>query len=448
MESLLAEAQLWSENERVNWSELARRYGLTQSNGGQSIKEFLRDRNIAAASRQECQRSARRKRKTLPGGVPFPMQHHSSFHKKKLFNEIPEAIPVVPTLVPSLTYNKAEKKVIEKDVTVYTNKVPLMDIRRRLLEKHEKLGLLRQEYSEHDDLSHPTATRYLKIWHDHSSIAGHGHFLVSVSVIYDSALFLSQEEADLKLERSIDVQSTIETPELHILGRSSSSIEDQALFSACRNQCLSDLNTPLHLSNGVQVNDVMRFFHGDGPAQQFEAGNSVGGNYCCVGCGARSDRMDDLAYAYRCRTMSLQERQDFLLQGAAWRNIAARPLDKLLVTDLKNELSMRGLSTAGKKKPALEKEFDDIRAGITNFPALLQNSPEASLHSRALNLLQYEVAPTEPLHDLKGHFNNIIEESLLVATGVVLDEIKKIKKAVLTKETIRCSDLRKAVILN
>ena len=260
-------------------------------------------------------------------------------------------------------------------------------------------------------------------------------------MIYDSALFLSQEEADLKLERSIDVQSTIETPELHILGKSSSSIEDQALFSACRNQCLSDLNTPLHLSNGVQVNDVMRFFHGDGPAQQFEAGNSVGGNYC----GARSDRMDDLAYAYRCRTMSLQERQDFLLQGAAWRNIAARPLDKLLVTDLKNELSMRGLSTAGKKKPALEKEFDDIRAGITNFPALLQNSPEASLHS--LNLLQYEVAPTEPLHDLKGHFNNIIEESLLVATGVVLDEIKKIKKAVLTKETIRCSDLRKAVIL-
>jgi hypothetical protein len=145
------------------------------------------------------------------------------------------------------------------------------------------------------------------------------------------------------------------------------------------------------LSNGVQVNDVMRFFHGDGPAQQFEAGNSVGGNYCCVGCG------------------------------------------------------VRGLSTAGKKKPALEKEFEDIRAGITNFPALLQNSPEASLHS--LNLHQYEVSPTEPLHDLKGHFSNIIEESLLIATGVVSDEIKKIKKAVLTKEAVRCSDLRKAVIL-
>jgi hypothetical protein len=214
VESLLAEAQLWSENECVNWSELARRYGLTQSNGGQSIKEFLRDHNIAAASRHECQRSARRKCKTLPGGIPFPMQHHSSYHKKKLFNEIPEAIPVVPTVVPSLTYNKAEKKVIEKDVTVYASKVPLMDIRRRLLEKHEKLGLVRQEYSEHDDSPHQTATRYLKIWHDHSSIAGHGHFLVLVSVIYDSALFLSQEEADLKLEKSIDVQSTIETPEL------------------------------------------------------------------------------------------------------------------------------------------------------------------------------------------------------------------------------------------
>lgn len=442
-ESILAEAQLWSENEKINWSALARRYGLTQKNGGQSIKEFLRDHNIAAASKQDCEHSVRRKRKTLPGGVPFPMQHPSSYHKKKLFDEtqsgeVPIAISVVPTVVPSLTYNKEEKNVVENDVTVYASKVPLTDIRRRLLEKHEKLGLIRQV---HED----GATRYLKIWHDHSSIAGHGHFLVLVSVIYDSALFLTQEEADLKLERKIDVQSTIETPELHILGRSSSSIEDQALFSACRNECLSDLSTPLCLSNDVEVNDIMRFFHGDGPAQQFEAGNSIGGNYCCVSCGVRSDRMDDIAYAYRCQKLSLEERQKFLLQGTAWKNIASRPLDKLLVADLRNELSIRGLSTEGKKKPVLEKEFEDIRLGITNFPALLQNSPEASLHS--LNLPHYEVSPTEPLHDLKGHFSNIIEESLLIASGKVLDEIKKIKKVVLTKEVIRCSDLRKAVIL-
>ena len=258
-------------------------------------------------------------------------------------------------------------------------------------------------------------------------------------MIYDSALFLTQEEADLKLERKIDVQSTIETPELHILGRLSSSIADQASFSSCRCECLSDLSIPLCLSNGVQVNDIMRCFHGDGPAQQFEAGNSIEGKYCCVGCSVRSDRMDDIAYTYRCQKLSLEERQKFLLQGTAWKSIGSHPLDKLLVADLRSELSMRGLSIEGKKKACSEKEFEDIRVGINIFPALLQNSPEASLNS--LNLPQYQVSPTEPLHDIKGHFSNLIEESLLIASGKVLDDIKKIKNAVLTKEVIRCSDL-------
>ena len=58
-----------------------------------------------------------------------------------------------------------------------------------------------------------------------------------------------------------------------------------------------------------------------------------------------------------------------------------------------------------------------------------------------------EISPSEPLHDLKGHLGNIIEEALCIATGDVIEELKKVKKAVLTKETVRCSDLRKAVIL-
>lgn len=103
-------------------------------------------------------------------------------------------------------------------------------------------------------------------------------------------------------------KGTVETPELHILGRSSSSHEDQALFTECRNECLSKLSTPLHLSNGMKVVDILRFFHGDGLAQQFEAGNSIGGAYCCVGCGVNSNRMDDIAYSYRCQSRSLQER--------------------------------------------------------------------------------------------------------------------------------------------
>jgi hypothetical protein len=74
------------------------------------------------------------------------------------------------------------------------------------------------------------------------------------------------------------------------------------------------------------------------------------------------DRIDDIAYAYRCQQ---------LLQGLAWKYIDVRPLDKLLLADLRKELDLRGLDTKGKKKPTLEAEFSEIWLGINNFPALL-----------------------------------------------------------------------------
>ena len=55
------------------------------------------------------------------------------------------------------------------------------------------------------------------------------------------------------------------------------------------------------------------------------------------------------------------------------------PLDNLKIQELRTELGKRGLSTAGKKKPQLEKEFDELRRGITNVPALLQGVPETPL---------------------------------------------------------------------
>lgn len=448
LDAVYTEAQTWSTDEIVNWSQLARRHGITSRNGGQTVKEFLRERGIAVALKESEGRPARRKRKTLPEGIPFPMERPSSFFKKLIneqvqSGEMVNGTPVVPTTVTSFTFDKANSEVVETTSTAFARKIPLLNIRKKLLQQHEKLDIIRSLTPEGEQT---VATRHLKIWHDHSAIAGHGHFLVLVSVIYNHFFYLTQEEADAKFGKGkIDIQSTVEAPELHILGRSSSSIDDQALFSSCRNECLGTLSMPLCMDNGVQVLDIVRFFHGDGPAQQFEAGNSIGGNFPCVACGVRNERIADIAHAYRCQILDLQQRQDFLLQGMVWKNIHTRALDKLLLSDLKMELSMRGLSITGKKKPDLERDFENIRLGITNFPALLQDQPQASLQS--LNLQQYEVSPTEPLHDLKGHLSNIIDETIHLTTGDVLQEIKCIKAAVLNKDTIRCSDLRKALIL-
>ena len=206
-------------------------------------------------------------------------------------------------------------------------------------------------------------------------MGGHGHFLVLVSAVYDRAFYLTSEEVQAKYNREIDVQSIVEVPEVHILGRSTSFLEDQATYNACRRECLSELTTTLNLVTGEEVTDTMRFFHGDGPAAQFESGNTVDGNYSCVGCEARSDRFDDIAYSYRCPEQTLAQRQEFLLKGRAWKNLQTRPLEKLLITDLQKELRLRDRDVGRKKKPALEKAFEEIRMGINNFPALLQDSP-------------------------------------------------------------------------
>ena len=65
--------------------------------------------------------------------------------------------------------------------------------------------------------------------------------------------------------------------------------------------------------------DVVRFFYGDGPAAQFEAGHKQGGTFCCTGCGADSGRFSDIAYCYRAPKPTLKERQEFVLQGRAWK---------------------------------------------------------------------------------------------------------------------------------
>ncbi len=93
----------------------------------------------------------------------------------------------------------------------------------------------------------------------------------------------------------------------------------------------------------------------------------------------------------------------------------------------------------------MEKEFDELRTGISNFPALLQDNPKATLAS--LRIDNYEISPTEPLHNLKGHLSNIIEEILVISIGKTHEAIAAVKRTVLCKDTICCSDLRKAIII-
>jgi hypothetical protein len=75
------------------------------------------------------------------------------------------------------------------------------------------------------------------------------------------------------------------------------------------------------------------------------------------------------------------------------------------------------------------------------LPALLQTTPEATLES--YNLSYYEVLPTEPLHDLKGHLSAIIPTAASIAKNETREIINDIQVSILNKTTLRCSDYRK-----
>ena len=73
----------------------------------------------------------------------------------------------------------------------------------------------------------------------------------------------------------------------------------QVQFIESRREYLLGLSQELTTKAGIPVNDVMRFFHGDGPAMQLEAGNKIGGYYNCIGCEAHRSHFDDLAYTVK-----------------------------------------------------------------------------------------------------------------------------------------------------
>ena len=287
-----------------------------------------------------------------------------------------------------------------------------MEIKNKLKSLNEEYDPACTESELRDKLIKISRQRHLKIWHDHSEISGHSHFLVLVSAVYDPAFYLTPTELDNK-GISLDIQTVVEEPEIHILARSASSLQDQQMFSECRKECINKLDQDLHTQQGTPVHDVVRFFHGDSPAQQLEAGNKVGGHYPCVACDAKSSCFDDFAYCFRANCVTLEDRQQFILKGESWKRKNINPLSDLNVANLRSELQARGISTTGKKRVELDKELAQLQKGTSNVPALLQTTPEATLES--CNLSYYEVLPTEPLHDLKGHLSVIIPAAASIA---------------------------------
>ncbi len=177
--------------------------------------------------------------------------------------------------------NRESNSIVSGTSTTWSRKLPLLDIRKRMLSKHECLGIVRENSSEYisslsdeqikkrlealsegsdeevsklrERLQQIRQQRFFKVWHDHSTVAGHPHLLVLVAGVYDPAFYYTSTEMEELFGKSLDVESVVERPQLHIIGRSGSSLDEQAKFNNCRKECLLEMPTKLETSSGVEL---------------------------------------------------------------------------------------------------------------------------------------------------------------------------------------------------
>ena len=243
----------------------------------------------------------------------------------------------------------------------------------------------------------------LVLWHDHSTIVGSGCLLMTIHTLYDPAVFLNKDEYEAvsgkKCARSI--QNIVEEPELYILCMSKSSLSDQLATIADQLHCLPSLEQPIVSSNTVSIYDVLKFFVGDRPAQSFERGNQVRGNYKCGSCGCRTNRIDDLAHVFFLPWRSLNDLQNLVLNGRYGNQSGTlKPFANLNKEQLKEELCARGVLDLGRRKCELLSELRSILCGAQRVPTILIINPSQPLPQ--LHLQSYTVLDCEPLHDLKA----------------------------------------------
>ena len=145
------------------------------------------------------------------------------------------------------------------------------------------------------------------LWYDASTVANTGHIIFTINALYDPAIHLTDREYKEITGDNVCVQSIIEEPEIYIVARSRSN-DEQLAYVDTRLEDLMVIHAELTDHRGNKYTDIMRFFKGDGPSLQFEAGQQKGGHYYCAGCGVHGLGGYDIAYAFRCPYTSLEAR--------------------------------------------------------------------------------------------------------------------------------------------
>lgn len=123
-----------------------------------------------------------------------------------------------------------------------------------------------------------------------------------------------------------------------------------------------------------------------------------------------------MAHVLRCPLCSLADLQSLVVQGKFGRKAGVlKPFEKLKKAELQEELRQRRVLDDTLDKQELVSTLAAMLKGAQRVPTILISNPTQSLVD--LNLSQYTVLDSEPLHDLKGHLINLLTELPYVLEG-------------------------------
>ena len=273
-EECLEMVRAYPEGNKINFSELARHYGVKNNNnefpknGGQFVKMFLQENGINFDSLNYKNKSAavhsRRKKRKIDGiNVSIPTDVTNTEVKEYLAKLINYTIGDL--IVPQTIVLNADLTTEIKEFEIAGRKVPLSEIRKKQyknykqfyriftesqikeMDREELVKELKRidEFSKSDiymDINTLqqrfrkfNTTRNLQFWHDGSSISNHSHLLMTVNTLYDKTIHMTDQEYEEKHKRKVDVQSEIEKPYIYILARCPGD-DHQLMYSDCRNE--------------------------------------------------------------------------------------------------------------------------------------------------------------------------------------------------------------------
>ena len=175
--------------------------------------------------------------------ISIPVEETNDELMRKLRQKIALGTYQVGNLIVPQVFEKVtirDGRIVYEKVKIVGGKIPLLEIRKELLDKNNKYMRLRTndelDHLSKDDLiislkrineftcndQHLNSealidklkkferTRYLMMWHDCATVGGHNYLLMMIACMYDPACYLTDSEYEQKYNISSNVQAIVE----------------------------------------------------------------------------------------------------------------------------------------------------------------------------------------------------------------------------------------------